>query len=104
LFNASNSSWGDAWLLDTSVTSHMTFRIDFFEDFDDNVDIVVYFANRSSLKPLGMGTIRLKLHGLLDFLLYNVLYLLELQRNLFSFVHIKQQKATMFICSVEKLK
>jgi transposase InsO family protein/adenylate kinase family enzyme len=69
----------------------MTFRRDFFEDFDDNVDGVVYFADRSSLKPSGMGTIRLKLPGLPDFLLHNVLYLPELQRNLLSLVHIRQQ-------------
>jgi hypothetical protein len=69
----------------------MTFRRDFFEDFDGNVDGVVYFADRSSLKPSGMGTIRLKLLGLPDFLLHNVFYLLELQRNLLSLVHIRQQ-------------
>jgi hypothetical protein len=69
----------------------MTFRRDFFEDFDDNVDGVVYFADRSSLKPSGMGTFRLKLLGLWDFLLDNVLYLLELQRNLASLVHIRNQ-------------
>jgi hypothetical protein len=91
LFNTSFASWGDAWLLDTGATSHMTFRRDLFEDFDDNVDGIVYFADRSSLKPSGMGTIRLKLPGLLDFLLHNVLYLPELQRNLLSLVHIRQQ-------------
>jgi hypothetical protein len=91
LFNTSFASRGDAWLLDTGATSHMTFRRDFFEDFDENVDGIVHFADRSSLKPLGMGTIRLKLPELLDFLLHNVLYLLELQRNLLSLVHIGQQ-------------
>jgi hypothetical protein len=51
----------------------------------------VYFADRSSLKPSGMGTIRLKFLGLPDFLLHNVLYLPELQRSLLSLVHIRQQ-------------
>jgi hypothetical protein len=69
----------------------MTFQRDLFEDLDDNVDGVVYFANRSSLNPLGMGTIRLKLPRLPDFLLHNVLYLPELQRSLFSLVQIRQQ-------------
>jgi hypothetical protein len=45
-FNTSYGSWGDAFLLDTGETSHMKFRRDFFEDFDDNVDGIVYFANR----------------------------------------------------------
>jgi hypothetical protein len=38
-----------------------------------------------------MSTIKLKLHGLLNFLLHNVLYLPKLQRNLLSFVHVRQQ-------------
>jgi hypothetical protein len=38
-----------------------------------------------------MGIIRLKLPGFLDFILHDVLYLPELQRSLFSLVHIKQQ-------------
>jgi hypothetical protein len=91
LFNTSFASWRDAWLLDTGATSHMTFRRDFFEYFNDNVDGIVYFADKSSLKPSRMGTIKLKLSGLLYFLLHNVLYLYELQRNFFSIVHIQQQ-------------
>jgi hypothetical protein len=89
IFNTSFASWGDAWLLDIGITSHMTFQRDFFKDFDDNVDGVVYFADRSSLKPSIMGTIRLKF--LPNFLLHNVLYLPELQRILLSLVHIRQQ-------------
>jgi hypothetical protein len=69
----------------------MTFQRDFFEEFDDNVDNTMYFADRTSLKPSGMGTIGLTFLGILDFLLQNVLYLLELQRSLLSLVHIKQQ-------------
>jgi hypothetical protein len=68
----------------------MKFQIDFFEYFDDNVDGVVYFADRSSLKPLGMDTPS-TLSGLPDLLLHNVIYLLELQRILMSLVHIQQQ-------------
>ena len=69
----------------------MTHRKDFFEDFTDNVDGVVYFADQSKIKPSGLGTIRLKLPGLLDFLLDHVLYLPQLKRNLLSLVHIRQQ-------------
>jgi hypothetical protein len=53
----------------------MTFQRDLFEGFNDNVDGMVYFENKSSLKPLGMGTIKLKFLGLPYFLLHNVLYL-----------------------------
>ena len=69
----------------------MTHRKDFFEDFTDNVDGAVYFADQSKIKPSGLGTIRLKLPGLPDFLLDHVLYLPQLKRNLLSLVHIRQQ-------------
>ena len=51
----------------------------------------MYFADKSSLKRKGIGSIRLKLSGFPDFVLKNVLYLLELQRNLLSLVQIRQQ-------------
>eukprot|EP00253_Pinus_taeda_P008762 PITA_08762 len=73
------------------ATCHMNFRRDFFEEFTDNVDGLVYFAGKSKLKPSGLGTIRLKLPGLPDFLLHHFLYLPQLRRNLLSLVHIHQQ-------------
>eukprot|EP00253_Pinus_taeda_P013981 PITA_13981 len=73
------------------ATCHMTHRKDFFEDFTDNVDGAVYFADESKIKPSGLRTIRLKLPGLLDFLLDHVLYFPHLKRNLLSLVHIRQQ-------------
>ena len=36
LFNASLSSWKDAWLLDSGATCHMTFERDLFEEFTEN--------------------------------------------------------------------
>lgn len=57
---------------------NMTFRRDFYEKLNKHIDGVVYFANRYKLKPFGIGSIRLKLLGFLDFMLLNVLYLLEL--------------------------
>src|SRR3982074_1562893 len=69
LFNASLASWKNDWLLDSEATCHMTHRKYFFEEFTDNVDGAVYFADQSKIKPSRLGTIRLKLPGLLDFLL-----------------------------------
>jgi hypothetical protein len=51
----------------------VTFHRDFFEELNDNVEGVKYFVDRSSLKPTGIATIRLKLPRFLDFLLNNVL-------------------------------
>jgi hypothetical protein len=78
LFNTSFASWRDAWLFNTGATCHMTFRKDFFEDFNDNIDDIVYFADKSSLKPSGIGIVGLKLPRFPDFLLHNVLYLPKL--------------------------
>jgi hypothetical protein len=78
LFNTSFSSWRDAWLLDTCATYHMTFQRDLFEYFNDNVDGIVYFVDKSSLKPLGIGIIRLKLLGLPYFLMRDVIYLTKM--------------------------
>ena len=103
LFNASLACWKNDWLLDSGSTCHMTFRRYFFEEFADNVDGAVYFTDKSKLKPLGLGTIRLKLPGLPDFFLHDVLYLPQLRRNLLSLVHIRS-KDTPFICLMARLR
>jgi len=84
----------------------MTLIRDFFQEFTDNVDRVVYFADKSNLKPSGLGIVKLKLSGLLDFLLHDVLYLPELRRNLLSLVHICYQEHSihMFNDKVEVRK
>ena len=53
----------------------MTFRKSYFEELNETIDGIVYFADKSSPKPKGMGTIRLKMPGFPDFLFKNVLYL-----------------------------
>ena len=97
------SSYKDCWLLDTGATSHMTFRKDCFEELNETIDGIVYFENKSSIKPKGMGTIRLKIPGFPDFLLKNVLYLPELQRSLLSMVEIQKQGHSIHIL-MESLK
>ena len=58
LFNASLDYWKNDRLLDSGETCHMTHRKYFFEDFTNNVDGAVYFADQSKIKPSGLGTIR----------------------------------------------
>ena len=48
-------------------------------------------ADKSQLKPSGIGYVRLKLSGLADYILSNVLYVSQLRRNLISLVKNKQQ-------------
>ena len=69
----------------------MTFRRDCFETFSDHIDGIVYFANKSQLKPSGIGSIRLKLPGFADYILHDVLYIPQLKRNLMSLIQVRQQ-------------
>jgi len=69
LCNTLFASWEDAWLLDTGATCHMKIRREFFEEINTNIDGVVYFANKSCIKPLGIGTMRLKFLVLLSLVL-----------------------------------
>ena len=52
----------------------MTFRKEFFETFSDQVDGIVHLEDKSQLKPLRIGFVRLKLSGLVDYILSDVLY------------------------------
>ena len=69
----------------------MTFRRDFFETFNNHIDKIVYFVDKSQLKPSGIGSIRLRLLGLADYILHDVLYIPQLNRNIMSLIHIRQQ-------------
>ena len=57
IFSTYFSSWCDSWVLDIRATCHMTFRRDLFEQFSDNIDGVVFFADSSQIKPLRIGSI-----------------------------------------------
>lgn len=89
--NTSYISCEDAWLLDTEATCHMSFKRDFFEDLNENIDGAACFADKSNIKPFGIKSFRLKLIGCPNFLLNDVLYLPELQQNLLSLVLVRQQ-------------
>jgi hypothetical protein len=74
-FNTSFDSWRYTWLIDIGSTYHMAFQRYFFKYFNENVDGIVYFVDKSSLKPLGIGTIMLKMLGLLNFIMHDVLHI-----------------------------
>jgi hypothetical protein len=69
----------------------MTFIRDFFETFSNHIDGIVYFSDKSQLNPSGIGSIRLRLRGLADYILHDFLYIPQLKRNLMSLIHIRQQ-------------
>ena len=57
----------------------MTFRRGFFETFSDDIDGVIYFADKSQIKPFGIGCIRLKTLNLTNYVLHDVLYIPQFQ-------------------------
>ena len=69
----------------------MAFKKELFVKFSDQIDGVVHLADKSQLKPSGIGSVRLKLSGLADYILSDVLYVPQLKRNLISIVQIRQQ-------------
>ena len=69
----------------------MTFRRDCFETFSDHIDGIIYFVDKSQLKPPGIGSIRLKLPGLADNFLHDVIYNPQLKINLMSLIQVRQQ-------------
>jgi len=97
IFSTSFSSWHDSWILDTDATCHMTFRRDLFEQFSDNIDGVVYFADKSQIKPSRIGSIQLKIPGLFDYSLNDVLYIHQFEINLLYLVQIRQQGHSIHI-------
>ena len=52
----------------------MTFRKDFFGTFSDQIDGVLHLVDKSQLKPSGIGSVRLKLSGIVDYIIFDVLY------------------------------
>jgi len=90
-------------VLDIGATFHMKFQRDFFEELNENVDGLVSFVDGSNLKPMGIGTTKLKLHRYPNILLHDVLYLSELVGN-FCLLCKFNSKAILFTCLVEKLK
>jgi len=60
LFNAKLSFWKNDWSFDSRETCHMNFRRNFFEEFTDNFDGAVYFADKPKPNPSRLGIIRLK--------------------------------------------
>ena len=82
------SYYKDCWLLDTGAIFHMNFIKYYFEELNDIENDIVYFAEKPSLKPKGIGSIKIILPSFPDFELKNVLYLPELQRSLLSLVQI----------------
>lgn len=79
----------DVWLLDSGASVHMTYKKNFFRDFQEftNENRIVTLGNEQIIKANGIGTIQIKkcINGQWEEnILTNVLYVPDLRRNLFS--------------------
>lgn len=90
VFNAAFSSSQDSWISDWEATCHMTFRWDFFETYSDDINGVIYFADKSQIRPSRIGSIHLKIPNLPNYVLHDVLYIPQFEWNLMSLIHISQ--------------
>lgn len=83
-FNLDN----EVWILDSGATSHMTYRRDFLSDFEAfNDDTVVVLGNGQELTIKGKGNVKVKKlvnNKWFDATIVNVLYVPNLNKNLFS--------------------
>lgn len=51
----------------------MKFRIDFFETFSDDIDGVIYFVDKSQMKPYVIVSIHSKIPNFVYYVLHDVL-------------------------------
>lgn len=64
-----------SWIIDTGATQHMSSQKYLFDNMNTNVIGTITMADRSSQPVQGIGTIKLKLPRLPDFILLDVLYI-----------------------------
>ena len=74
----------DEWLCDSACSFHMCFRKEWFFNFTELDDGVVYLADNQPCKIAGIGSISLKNHDGSTRVLTNVRYIPKLEKNLIS--------------------
>ena len=74
----------DEWLCDSACSFHMCFRKEWFFNFTELDDGVVYLADNQPCKIAGIGSINLKNHDGLTRVLTDVRYIPKLEKNLIS--------------------
>lgn len=77
----------EAWIMDSGASTHMTYRKDFFETYEEVENSKVYLGSGQSLEVHGKGCINIQkqVRGKwLDARIENVLHIPQLTKNLFS--------------------
>ena len=85
LVSMSSTLYSDEkWILDICCTDHMCLNREWFFNYEEQDDEVVFMGNDSLYKTIGIRSIRLKNQDKSTKVLTNVWCLLSLQKNLMS--------------------
>jgi hypothetical protein len=84
------SDYEDAWILDSGASQHMTFRGDFFWDFQECHLNYVFLADNTKHTPYGRGVVKVYLPDIGERLISKVWYVPTFKKNLLSLVTIRQ--------------
>ena len=74
----------DEWILDTGCSYHMTYKREWFHEFNEDAGGSVRMGNKTVSRVRGVGTIRVKNSDGLTIVLTNVRYIPDMDRNLLS--------------------
>jgi hypothetical protein len=84
------SDYEDAWILDSRASQHMTFRHDFFWNFQECHLNSIFLADNTKHTPYGRGVVKVYLPDIGERLISNVWYVPTFKKNLLSLVTIRQ--------------
>ena len=83
VLSVSTGCSGDAWVLDSACSYHMTPRRDWFTTYQ-SISGEVLMGNNMTCKVLGIGTMRIKMYDGVVRILSNVRHVPDLRKNLLS--------------------
>jgi hypothetical protein len=81
---SASTSHPDEWILDSGCTYHMSHIREWFFDFKELDDGVVYMGNDNPCKTVGIGSIKLQNHDGSTRILKDVRYVPNLKKNIIS--------------------
>ena len=87
----------DEWLCDSACSFHMCFRKEWFFNFTELDDGVVYLADNQPCKIAGIGSISLKNHDGTTRVLTDVRYIPKLEKNLISLGTLESKGFTIIL-------
>jgi hypothetical protein len=85
------SDYEDAWILDSGASQRMTFRCDFFWNFQEFHLNYVFLAYNTNHTPYGKGVVKVYLLDIGERKISNVWYVPTFKKNLLSLFTIRQE-------------